>query len=50
MVFKGGIEINLDQEFGTARYWDYFGSTGSMSGYLGKAEDAAGFQRIPDEQ
>ncbi len=49
MVFKNGIEVDLDQELGTARYWDYFGSTGAMSGYLGKAEEAAGFQRGPDE-
>jgi len=48
MVFKNGVEVDLDQQLGTARYWDYFGSTGSMSGYLGKAEDAAGFQRRPD--
>ena len=45
MVFKDGIEVDLDQQLGTAGYWDYFGSTGSMSGYLGKAENAAGFQR-----
>jgi imidazolonepropionase-like amidohydrolase len=45
MVFKDGIEVDLDQKLGTARYWDYFNSTGSMSGYLGKAESAAGFQR-----
>jgi len=49
MVFKDGIEVDLDQELGTAGYWDYFGSTGSMSGYLGKAEGAAGFQRGPSE-
>jgi hypothetical protein len=45
MVFKDGIEVDLDQKLGTARYWDYFSSAGSMSGYLGKAESAAGFQR-----
>jgi adenine deaminase len=45
MVFKDGIEIDLDQQLGTARYWDYFGSKGAMSGYLGKAENAVGFQR-----
>jgi imidazolonepropionase-like amidohydrolase len=53
MVFKGGRAVALEQELGTARYWDYFGSTGSMSGYLGKAENAAGFQRgapVPEKQ
>lgn len=45
VVFKDGIEVDMDQELGTARYWDYFKSSGSMSGYLGKAESAAGFQR-----
>ncbi len=45
MVFKNGTEVDLDQELGTARYWDYYGSKGAMSGYLGKAENAAGFQR-----
>ncbi len=49
MVFKGGIAVDLEQELGTATYWDYFGSTGSMSGYLGKAENAAGFQRGAQE-
>jgi imidazolonepropionase-like amidohydrolase len=45
MVFKDGISVDLDQSFGTATYWDYFGSAGLMTGYLGKAEEAAGFQR-----
>ncbi len=49
MVFKDGIAVDMDQELGTARYWDYFGSIGGMSGYLGKAESAAGFQRGPSE-
>jgi imidazolonepropionase-like amidohydrolase len=49
MVFKDGVEVDLEQRLGTARYWDYFGSTGGMSGYLGKAESAAGFQRGPSE-
>jgi imidazolonepropionase-like amidohydrolase len=48
MVIKNGAEVDLDQEVGTATFWDYFGFTGSMSGYLGKAEEAAGFQRSPD--
>ena len=45
MVFKDGVEVDLEQKLGTSRYWDYFGSKGGMSGYLGKAESAAGFQR-----
>lgn len=45
MVFKDGISVDLDRPLGTARYWDYYGSKGLMSGYLGKAENAAGFQR-----
>ena len=28
MVFKNGVEVDLDIELGTATYWDYFGSTG----------------------
>jgi len=45
MVFKHGVSVNLQQRLGTATYWDYFGSAGLMTGYLGKAENAAGFQR-----
>ena len=45
MVFKGGVAVDMDHEFGPASYWDYFGSGGVMTGYLGKAENAAGFQR-----
>ncbi len=44
-VFKNGVEVDLDHDFGTASYWDYFGTGGLMQGYLGKAENAAGFQR-----
>ena len=53
MVFKDGIPVDLDARLGTSTYWDYFGSGGLMSGYLGKAENAAGFQRglaEPDEE
>ena len=53
MVFKDGVAVDMDQKIGSASYWDYFGSIGSMSGYLGKAESAAGFQRggsEPEEQ
>lgn len=45
MVFKDGVSVDLDAQLGTASYWDYFGTGGLMSGYLGKAENAAGFQR-----
>lgn len=45
MVFRGGISVDLDHQFGPASYWDYFGSGGLMTGYLGKAENAAGFRR-----
>ena len=53
MVFKDGVSVDLEQRLGTATYWDYFGSAGLMTGYLGKAEKAAGFQRglaEPEEQ
>jgi len=49
MVFKDGVEVDLEQKLGTSSYWDYFGSKGGMSGYLGKAESAAGFQRDGSE-
>jgi imidazolonepropionase-like amidohydrolase len=45
MVFRDGVSVDLDAQLGTASYWDYFDSGGLMSGYLGKAENAAGFQR-----
>jgi imidazolonepropionase-like amidohydrolase len=45
MVFKDGVEVDLDRQLGMATYWDYFGSKGAMPGHLGSAETAAGFQR-----
>ena len=45
MVFKDGISVDLDHPLGTARYWDYFEIPGYSKGYLGTAENAAGFRR-----
>ncbi len=45
MVFKDGVEVDLDQPQGTAVYWDYYSTEELKSGYLAEAEKAAGFQR-----
>jgi len=44
MVFKDGVSVDLNQPPGTARFWDYYESTGSgKGGYLGVSEKDAGF-------
>lgn len=45
MVFKDGVEVDLDQPRGTAAYWDYYSTEELKSGYLAEAEKAAGFNR-----
>ena len=45
MVFKGGVQVDLDAQLGTASYWDYFGPMELPAGFLLEAEEAAGFQR-----
>lgn len=45
MVFKGGVQVDLDAQLGTASYWDYFGQMDLPEGFLSEAEEAAGFQR-----
>lgn len=45
MVFKDGVQINTNWEAGTASYWDYFDVKFLKKGYLGNAENVAGFNR-----
>jgi imidazolonepropionase-like amidohydrolase len=45
MVFKDGVQIDLDHPKGTATYWDYYSTEELKSGYLAQAEQAAGFER-----
>ncbi|MBL52170.1 MAG: hypothetical protein CMG57_09460 [Candidatus Marinimicrobia bacterium] len=45
MVFKDGVQINTNWEAGTASYWDYFDVKFPRKGYLGNAENVAGFNR-----
>ena len=45
MVFKDGVSVDLKRQQGTARFWDYFESSAYRQGYLGEAENAAGFSR-----
>ena len=45
MVFKDGISVDLNRQEGPTRIWDYFSSSGFRQGYLGAAENAAGFSR-----
>ena len=45
MVFKNGVSVDLEHPFGTARFWDYYDIPGYRKGYLGEAENAAGFRR-----
>ena len=45
MVFKDGTSIDLDTPLGPAPFWNYFDTSGFEKGYLGAAENAAGFNR-----
>ena len=45
MVFKDGVSIDLTHPRGTATYWDYYGKKNLKKGYLGDAENQAGFTR-----
>jgi imidazolonepropionase-like amidohydrolase len=45
MVFKDGAPVDMDPPEGAQRYWDYFETSGFRKGYLGQAENAAGFDR-----
>lgn len=47
MVFKDGVPVDLSHPQGTASYWDYYVMSGSKSGGLADAQDAAGFKRGP---
>ena len=45
MVFKDGVSVDLTHPQGTATYWDYYGKKNLKKGYLGDAENQAGFTR-----
>ena len=45
MVFKDGVSVDLRRPLGTASYWDYFNVNFPRKGYLGDAENVAGFRR-----
>ena len=45
MVFKDGVLLDLTHPRGTATYWDYYGKKNLKKGYLGDAENQAGFTR-----
>jgi len=45
MVFKDGVSVDLNPPEGTRSFWDYFDTSGFKQGYLGAAENAAGFRR-----
>jgi len=45
MVIKDGITVNLNRPQSTASYWDYFDVKFFRKGFLGTAENVAGFSR-----
>ena len=45
MVIKDGITVNLNRSQSTASYWDYFDVKFLRKGFLGTAENVAGFSR-----
>ena len=45
MVFKDGVSVDLSHPRGTATYWDYYGKKNLKKGFLGDAENEAGFLR-----
>ena len=45
MVLKDGVLVDRNQPYGTATYWDYFSTKKYRTGYMAKAEEAAGFNR-----
>ena len=45
IVIKDGITVNLNWPQGTESYWDYFDVKFLRKGYLGNAENVAGFSR-----
>jgi imidazolonepropionase-like amidohydrolase len=44
-VFKDGVAVDLNHPRGTASYWDYYSTNKVRRGFLGKAENQAGFTR-----
>jgi imidazolonepropionase-like amidohydrolase len=45
MVLKDGVLVDRNQPYGTATYWDYYSTKKYRTGYMAKAEEAAGFSR-----
>ena len=45
IVIKDGITVNLNRPQSTASYWDYFDVKFFRKGFLGTAENVAGFSR-----
>jgi imidazolonepropionase-like amidohydrolase len=45
MVLKDGVLVDRNQPHGTASYWDYYSTKTYRTGYMAKAEKAAGFSR-----
>ena len=45
IVIKDGITVNLNRPQSTASYWDYFDVKFLRKGFLGTAENVAGFSR-----
>jgi len=45
MVFKDGYSVDLKRPFGPSSYYDYFTVKFMKKGYLGNAENIAGFRR-----
>jgi imidazolonepropionase-like amidohydrolase len=43
MVFKGGVEIDLDHKHGTSSYWDYYFSKEEQKGFAAASDASAGF-------
>mgnify|MGYP000380287711 CR=1 FL=1 len=44
-LIKDGITVNLNRSQSTASYWDYFDVKFLRKGFLGTAENVAGFSR-----
>ncbi len=45
MVFRDGNAVDLEHPLGPTSYWNYFTTSTMRKGFLGQAENAAGFRR-----
>ena len=45
MVFRDGNAVDLEHPLGPTSYWNYFSTSTMRKGFLGQAENAAGFRR-----